>query len=250
MIISCPDKFFVPIVLVKSYREVLDIGENNQKFNESLLRNYKENESKNISRKFLEDKIIDYNINEFKNVSRRLLEDKKPNVNEIEEEIYEGISNIGDEDIEYYILKYVTAFMVYESELEAEGCTIVNRVEFLKQIQLYVQELKELYNEFTKLKNNLVVPLSLKDQKGIEDYFVEKIKNIYDKQLTNIKCNEKGVVIDNNIEDLIEETRKLIKREIDIVNQELLNVEKNKVIKDENYFKNLQEIYDEIDKEN
>lgn len=250
MIISCPDKFFVPIILLKSYREVLDIGGNNENFNESLLRNHKANEFKNISRKILEDKILEYNINEFQNVSRKFLEDNKPNVIEIEEEIYEGISNIGDEDIEYYILKYVTAFMVYESELEAEGCTSIDRLEFLKQIQLYVQELKELYNEFTKLKNNTIIPLSLEDQKGIENYFVEKIEKIYNKQLANIKCNEKEIVVDNNIKELIAETRELIKKEVDRINQGLLDMEKNKVIKDENYFKHLQEIYDEIDKEN
>ena len=250
MIISCPDKFLVPIILLKSYREVLDIGGNNESFNETLLRSHKENESKNIDRKLLEDKILGYNINEFQNVSRKFLEDKEPNAMEVEEEIYEGISNIEDEDIEYYILKYVTAFMVYESELEAEGCSDINRLEFLKQIQLYVEELKGLYNEFTKLKNNITIPLSVEDQKGIEDYFVGEIENIYKKQLENIKCNEKEIVIDNNIGDLIEETRKLIKEAVDRINQELFDMEKNEVIKDENYFKHLQEIYDEIEKGN
>jgi hypothetical protein len=251
MIISSPDKFFVPVITFKNYKEVLDIREVNENFNESLLRN-NEGELKNINRSFLEDKIIDhkynYDINEFQNVSRKLLEDRIPSDKDIEADIYEDISNIGDETIEYYILKYVTAFMIYEKELEAQGCDI-NREEFLKQIHLYVQDLKDLYNEFMELKKKIKLPLSAADQKGLEDYFVKKVEEIYSKQFANINCKAKEEVIDNDIKGIIDETRTLIKDSIKKINQEVLDKEKDHIIKDEAYFKHLKEIYDEIDKE-
>ncbi|WP_300381911.1 hypothetical protein [Clostridium sp.] len=249
MIISRPDKFFVPVILLENYNEFLDIGEVKENPNGYLLRNNKDKEFKNINREFLEDKTLDYIINEYKNVSREFLADKIFRDKDIEAEIYEEILNIGAETIEYYILKYVTAFMVYERELEAQGCTDINREEFLKQIQLYVESLKELYNEFLKLKNSIKIPLSLEDQKAIEDYFIEKIEVIYSKQFANIKCKEKEQVIDNNIEGIIEETRVLIRNEIKKINQDILDGQKDSVIKDEAYFKNLEEIYDSIDKE-
>ena len=251
MIISSPDKFFIPVITFKNYKEVLDIREVKENFNESLLRNNKGKLS-NISRNFLEDKIIDYknnyDINEFQNVSRKLLEDQMPSNEDIEANIYEDISNIGEEAIEYYILKYVTAFMIYEKELEAQGCDI-NREEFLKQIQLYVQALKDLFNEFMELKKKIKLPLSVEDQKGIEDYFVKRVEEIYSKQFANINCKAKEEVIDNNIKGIIAETRTLIKDSIKRINQEVLDKEKDHIIKDEAYFKHLKEIYDEIDKE-
>lgn len=251
MIISSPDKFFVPVITFKNYKEVLDIIEVNENFHESLLRN-SEGELKNISRNFLEDKILDYksnyDINEFENVSRKMLEDQIPSDEDIETDIYKDISNIGDENIEYYILKYITAFMIYEKELEAQGCDI-NREEFLKQIHLYVQDLKDLYNEFIELKKKIKLPLSVEDQKGIEDYFVKKVEEIYSKQFANVTCKGKEEVIDKNIEGIIDETRVLIKDSIKKINQEILEKEKDHIIKDEAYFKHLKEIYDEIEKE-
>lgn len=249
MIISCPDKFFVPIILLKNYREVLDIEINNGDFSD-LLRNKNYKEFNNISRNLLEDKILTYNVNELQNVSREALEDKTPNIKEIESEIYEDITNIDDKNLEYYILKYVTAFMIYKNELEAEGCADINNEEYLKNIKLYVEALKNLNNEFLELKKKITIPLTLEEQEAIENYFIKKIEEIYNNQFSSIKCEEKKNVIDNNIPEIIEETRELLKREIKKINEEIFNMKKNKVTKDEEYFKHLKEIYDEIEKEN
>ena len=252
MIISSPDKFFVPVIIFKNYKEVLDITEINGNFNESLLRNSK-GELLNISRSFLEDKILNYNpnydINEFQNISRKMLEDQIPNNEDVEAKINENISNIGDETIEYYILKYITAFMIYEKELEAQGCSDINREEFLKQINIYVEDLKKLYNEFIELRKEIEVPLTVEDQKAIEDYFVKKVEEIYSKQFANVTCEAKEEVIDKNIQGIIDETRTLIKDSIKKINQQILDKEKNNIIKDEAYFEYLKEIDNEINKE-
>lgn len=248
MIISSPDKFFVPVILLKSYREVLDIEMNSNDINE-LVRSNDENKGNNINRKLLEDKILEYDINKFKNVSRKVLEDKVDDIKKLESDIYEDISNIGDEDLEYYILKYVNSFMIYENELEAEGCADINKEEYLKNIHSYVDNLKNLYNEFLNLKNSITVPLSVEDKEAIENHFVKKIEEIYNKQFTNIKCEEKNKVVDNNIQDIINETRQLIRKDIDEINQDILNNGKNKIVKDENYFKYQEKIMNEIEKE-
>lgn len=249
MIISSPDKFFVPVILLKSYKEVLDIEISEKDFDE-LLRSNKENEFNNINRKLLEDKIITYNISEYQNVSRRFLEDKMSDIKEIEAEIYEDISNIGDENLEYYILKYVTTFMIYQNELEAEGCADINKEEYLKNIRLYVESLKKLYNEFLELKKKITIPLSVEDQEAIENYFIKKIEAIYNNQFANIKCEEKKNVVDNNIQTIIQETREFIKREISTINKDILSNEKNKIKKDTAYFDYLNKIYYEIENEN
>lgn len=249
MIISCPDKFFVPVILLRSYREILDIEVNNGESNE-LLRNNNDKEFNNVGRKLLEDKILTYNINELQNVSRRFLEDKMNDINENEEEIYEEISNIEDENLEYYILRYVTAFMNHKNELEAEGCIDINKEEDLKNLQSYVEALRNLNNEFFNLKNSVTIPLTLRDKEAMENYFIKKIEEIYNNQFKNIKPEETRNVVDNNIQGIIEETKQVIKGEIETINEGILNMEKKTITKDEAYFENLEKIYDEIEKEN
>lgn len=249
MIISCPDKFFVPVILLKDYREILDIEVTSGNLDRILISN--DEEFNNVSRKLLEDKIIAHNVNALQNVSRKFLEDKVNDIKESEETIYEDISNIGDENLEYYIFRYATAFMNYKNELEAEGLLDINKEDDFKNLQLYVQDLRNLNNEFINLKKGITIPLTLRDQEAIEDHFIKRIEEIYSNQFANIKEEEKKEVINNNnIKGLLEETRQVIKRNINGINKEILNIENKTITKDETYFANLRKIYDEIEKDN
>lgn len=227
MFISIPKEFFVPVL-----------------FNEEFRYNFESNTMDYETESEIKEEQVES--------CRWRLADKEDSVeayhgNETEEIQEEEIQNIEDKVMEEKIASYMKAFMIYIAALE-ESCEGKNKEEELKKSNEYANRFRKIYDEYKKIISEIKEPLSDVDKESLVNYYMGEFEAMYQEHLGSLKCKEEDYeYISRAIEEVLEETRKILKESIDALNDEIIRKQKNQKLEDRSKYAS--EIYNKIDDE-
>lgn len=236
MFISIPKEFFVPVLFSGDFK--LNNENNNMEYN-------------------YERKNVEYNEVLFNNVSRDYLSDtinldKYEELRHDEEFTKSNFDNIKDKEIEEQIIKYIYGFMRFIKELKEANCLGNNEKESTNLVNNYARKLKDVYNMYKNEVLRVRRPLTPGDIDAFIDYYIEKISDIYNKNLAELNCKTLNYdTIEAVIDDILNDARNILREQIENLNCMLVNrrVECKSEADLNNSFKNSANLYNKIDNE-
>lgn len=226
MYISIPKEFFVPVL-----------------FNEEFRYNFQSNTMDyDTEIEIKEEQVESYR---WKLADKECTEENCPR-NKIEER-QEEIQNIEDKIMEEKIASYMQAFMIYIVALE-ESCEKESKEEKLKKSNEYANRFRQIYEEYRKVILDIKEPLSDADKESLVNYYMGEFEEMYQEHLASVECKEEDYqYISKAINEVLDQTRRILKESINILNDEIIRKQNNQ--KAEEKFKYESEIYSQIDNE-
>lgn len=228
MYISIPKEFFVPVLFSENFR--LNIDNNTMNYD---TQKHEEENYDILSRK----KLLDL--------------DSLGNRSENEPIIIEEILSEEDKLIQEQILDYVKGFMIFLNQLKLANCLGQDEeVASIELVNYYAGEIKKIYNDYRNLINSIKIPLHPSDIEGIIHEYINKIENIYNKNLERLNCKNLNYdAIEAIMLDIIDDARKILREQIIDINCKLNNKEEscenyNDI---ENKFNNNEKFFNELD---
>lgn len=227
MYISIPKEFFVPVLFSEDFRLNL---ENNSMYYDTQ----KHEENYDIlSRK----KLLDL--------------DSLGNRSDNEPIIIEEILSEEDKLIQEQILDYVRGFMIFLNQLKSANCLGQDKESAsIELVNYYAGEIKKVYNDYRNLIKSIKIPLHPSDIEGIVHEYINKIEGIYNKNLERLNCKNLNYdAIEAIMLDIIDDARKILRKQIIDINCKLNNEEEScKNYNDiENKFNNNEKFFNELD---
>ena len=230
MYISIPKEFFVPVLFSEDFRVNL---ENNSMDYDT------EKQKQEISNDLSRNKLLDLN--------------SLGNRSDSETIIIEEVLSKEDKLIQDQILDYIKGFMMFINELKSYNC--LGKDEEASSMQLvnyYAGEIKNIYNDYKNLIENIKTPLHQSDIDGIVSEYINKIENVYNQNLKRLNCQNLNYdSLEATITRIIDDARKILREQIIDINCKINNAESYcKTSKEiENKFDDSEKFFNELDNE-